>query len=199
MQNFGFYGELGFFHVMDWYGYDHVLFLIALALPFGFRDWRRVFWLATLFTAAHCFSLALAAYGWVSFDPGIVEFLIPITILLTAVFDLFLARPGVSPGAAFRTHLLSTGLFGLIHGLGFSNYFRMLISGETEKTGPLFGFALGIEGAQLAVLVLVMSLSYLIVDTLNLSRIWYIRIAGGLIMAVSAMLIAQAWPAWIFT
>jgi len=195
MQNFGFYGELGFFHVMDWNGYDHVLFLIALALPFGFHEWKRVFWLATLFTVAHCFSLALAAYGLVSFDPGIVEFLIPITILLTAVFDLFLARQGVDPGAAFKTHLFSTGLFGLIHGLGFSNYFRMLMTGETEKTGPLFGFALGIEGAQLLVLVGVMALSYLIVDRLRISRIWYIRAAGLLIIAISGILMIRAWPA----
>ncbi len=194
MQNFGFYGELGFFHVMDWNGYDHVLFLIALALPFGFRHWRRVFWLATLFTAAHCFSLALAAYDVVSFEAGVVEFLIPVTILLTAVFDLFLARKGVDPGAAFKTHLVSTGLFGLIHGLGFSNYFRMLMSGETEKNGPLFGFALGIEMAQLLVLLLVMSLSYLLVEKLGMSRIWYLRGASWLIIAVSVMLMVRAWP-----
>ena len=195
MENFWFYGELGFFHVMDWNGYDHVLFLIALALPFGFHEWKRVFWLATLFTAAHCFSLALAAYGLVNFDPGLVEFLIPVTILLTAVFDLFLARPGVDPGAAFKTHLVSTGLFGLIHGLGFSNYFRMLMAGETDKTGPLFGFALGIEAAQLLVLLVVMALSYLFIDKLQVSRIWYIRVAGWLIIAVSGMLMVRAWPA----
>lgn len=195
MENFWFYGELGFFHVMDWNGYDHVLFLIALALPFGFHEWKRVFWLATLFTAAHCFSLALAAYGLVNFDPGLVEFLIPVTILLTAVFDLFLARPGVDPGAAFKTHLVSTGLFGLIHGLGFSNYFRMLMAGETDKTGPLFGFALGIEAAQLLVLLVVMALSYLFIDKLQISRIWYIRVAGWLIIAVSGMLMVRAWPA----
>ena len=195
MENFWFYGELGFFHVMDWNGYDHVLFLIALALPFGFHEWKRVFWLATLFTAAHCFSLALAAYGLVNFDPGLVEFLIPVTILLTAVFDLFLARPGVDPGAAFKTHLVSTGLFGLIHGLGFSNYFRMLMAGETDKTGPLFGFALGIEAAQLLVLLVVMALSFLFIDKLQISRIWYIRVAGWLIIAISGMLMVRAWPA----
>ena len=72
MGNFGVYGELGFFHVMDLAGYDHVLFLIALALPFGYALWKRVLWLATLFTVSHCLSLALAAFDVISFDSGVV-------------------------------------------------------------------------------------------------------------------------------
>lgn len=194
MGNFGVYGELGFFHVMDLAGYDHVLFLIALALPFGYTMWKRVLWLATLFTVSHCLSLALAAYDLISFDSGIVEFLIPITILLTAIFDIYLVRGVLDAGAAFKVHLISTGLFGLIHGLGFSNYFRMLMSGESEKTGPLFGFAFGIEIAQIVVLVFVMGLTYLIVDRLRTSQIWYIRIAASLIVLISTYLMIRAWP-----
>ncbi|WP_088340128.1 HupE/UreJ family protein [Robiginitalea sediminis] len=194
MENFGFYGELGLLHVLDPQGYDHVLFLIALALPFGWGQWKRVFWLATLFTAAHCLSLGLAAFEVVQVDSGIVEFLIPVTIFLTALFNLFLTAPSAQQDAAFRTHLVSTGLFGLIHGLGFSNYFRMLMSGETEKAGPLFGFAMGIEAAQLLVLVVVLTLSYLVLDRLGVSRKGFIRIGSAGIMAVSLMLIFRAWP-----
>lgn len=194
MENFWFYGELGLLHVLDPQGYDHVLFLIALALPFGWVQWKRVFWLATLFTAAHCLSLALAAFEVVRVDSGIVEFLIPVTIFLTALFNLFLTAPSAQQEAAFRTHLVSTGLFGLIHGLGFSNYFRMLMSGETEKAGPLFGFAMGIEAAQLLVLLVVLTLSYLALDRLGVSRKGFIRIGSAGIMAVSLMLIFRAWP-----
>lgn len=194
MGNFGIYGELGFFHVMDPAGYDHVLFLIALALPFGLAMWKKVFWLATLFTVSHCLSLALAAFGVVNFDSALVEFLIPITILLTALFDLFLARQAAESGSAFKIHLISTGLFGLIHGLGFSNYFRMLMSGESEKTGPLFGFALGIEVAQLLVLVVVMGMSYLILERLKVNRALYIQIAASLIVIISASLMINTWP-----
>ena len=71
----------------------------------------------------------------------------------------------------------------------------MLMTGESDKTGPLFGFALGIEAAQLLVLLAVMALSYLLVDKLNISRIWYIRVAGWLIVAISGMLMVRAWPA----
>lgn len=189
-----FYGELGLFHVLDLQGYDHVLFLIALALPFGWHRWKRVFLLATLFTLAHCISLALAAFEVVEVDAVWVEFLIPVTILLTALFNLFLLAPGTHPQAAFRTHLVSTGFFGLIHGLGFSNYFRLLMSGETEKTGPLFGFALGIEVAQLLVLVVVLSLSFLIVDRLQAPRKTYIRLVSVGIIGVSVLLMARTWP-----
>ena len=194
MGNFGFYGELGFFHVMDPAGYDHVLFLIALALPFGYALWKRVLWLATLFTFSHCLALALAAFEVVAFDSDWVEFLIPITILFTALFDLYLARTALNATTAFKVHLLSTGLFGLIHGLGFSNYFRMLMAGEDQKLGPLFGFALGIEVAQIVVLLVVMSITYLLISRLTLDQRGYIRIGALLIALISAVLIGNAWP-----
>ncbi|MBC2838379.1 HupE/UreJ family protein [Robiginitalea sp. SC105] len=195
MQNFWVYGELGFFHVLDPQGYDHVLFLTALALPFTYRSWKRVFWLATLFTISHCLSLALAAYGVVDVDAAWVEFLIPVTILLTALFNLFVGASGEEPRTAFRIHLISTGLFGLIHGLGFSNYFRMLMMGETEKNGPLLGFALGIEAAQLLVLVVVLGLSYFLVERLRAPAPWYIRVGSLVIAAISLGLLVGAWPA----
>lgn len=190
MENFGFYGELGLFHVLDLQGYDHVLFLMALALPFGWPQWKRVFWLATLFTIAHCLSLFLAAFGWVTVNEGLVEFLIPVTILLTALFNLYLT----GPKATLRTHLLATALFGWIHGLGFSNYFRMLMTGETDKSGPLFGFALGIEAAQLLVLVVVLSLSSLITGYMGLDRKRYVRLLSLAIAGVSIWLAVKAWP-----
>lgn len=194
MENFWMYGELGFLHVLDPQGYDHVLFLAALALPFTYRHWKRVFWLATLFTVSHCLSLALAAYGVVDADAGWVEFLIPVTILLTALFNLFLTGAGPERHAAFRVHLVSTGLFGLIHGLGFSNYFRMLMTGESEKTGPLLGFALGIEAAQLLVLVAVLGITYLVVERLHTPADRYIRLASLAIAGVSLALLIGAWP-----
>ena len=87
MNDLWFYTELGFTHVLDPNGYDHVLFLTALALPFTFVQWKKVFWLATLFTTTHCISLALAAYGIVEVNSDLVELLIPVTILVTALFN----------------------------------------------------------------------------------------------------------------
>lgn len=189
MSDFWFYTELGFFHVLDPGGYDHVLFLTALALPFSFRQWKKVFWLATLFTVAHCLSLALAAYGMVRVDSGLVETLIPITILVTALFNLYVEGKGEGLRHAFSLDLAATGFFGLIHGFGFSNYFRMLMTGEEEKTGPLFGFAAGIEAAQLLVLLVVLSVTYAVVEIAGVSRKYYVWSVSLLIAAISLKLI----------
>ncbi len=174
MNDFWFYTELGFTHVLDPNGYDHVLFLTALALPFSFGQWKKVFWLATLFTLTHCLSLALAAYGVVQVNSDLVELLIPITILITALLNLYTADKAQASQKAFRMDLGVTGFFGLIHGLGFSNYFRMLMAEEEEKTAPLLGFAAGIEGAQLAVLLAVLTLSYVLLQWTPLSRKYYV-------------------------
>ena len=194
METFTIYGKLGFEHVLDPAGYDHVLFLIALAIPFTYRQWRPVVWLATLFTLAHCFSLALAAFQWVEVDSGWVEFLIPATILLTAGFNLWMLRQGWEPSRAVTWHLLFTAIFGLIHGLGFSNYFGMLMSGEEEKAGPLLGFALGIEGAQLVVLGFVLPLSFFLLAKLRLPQKTYIAVVSLAILVLSTVLAVKAFP-----
>lgn len=174
MNDFWFYTELGFGHVLDPSGYDHVLFLAALALPFSFGQWKKVFWLATLFTTTHCISLALAAYGVVQVDAELVELLIPITILITALLNLYTADKAQASQKAFRLDLGVTGFFGLIHGLGFSNYFRMLMAEEDEKAAPLLGFATGIEGAQLVVLLAVLLLGYALLQWTPLTRKYYV-------------------------
>jgi len=189
MSDFWFYTKLGFFHVLDPGGYDHVLFLTALALPFSFLQWKKVFWLATLFTLTHCLSLALAAYGIVEVNSDLVETLIPITILVTALFNLYVESKGADLRHAFSLDLLATGFFGLIHGFGFSNYFRMLMTGEEEKTGPLFGFAAGIEGAQLLVLLVVLSVTYGVLELAKVNRKYYIWGVSLLIVAISLKLI----------
>jgi hypothetical protein len=189
MNDFWFYTELGFGHVLDPNGYDHVLFLTALALPFSFGQWKNVFWLATLFTLTHCLSLALAAYGLVRIDAGLVELLIPITILITALLNLYTADKAQASQKAFRIDLGVTGFFGLIHGLGFSNYFRMLMADADEKATPLLGFATGIEAAQILVLLFVLTLSYAILNWTPISRKQYVWGLSLIIAMVSLKLI----------
>src|SRR5690606_19715140 len=147
MHDFLFYIELGLDHVLDLGAYDHILFLSALALPFTFKHWKKVLILATVFTLAHCLSLALSAYGVVQVDVGLIEFLIPVTILLTALFNFVHIR-NQELEVGLSLHILATAFFGLIHGFGFSNYFRMLIAGEQDMVVPLLGFATGIELSQ---------------------------------------------------
>ena len=151
MQEFWFYIKLGFNHVMDLAAYDHILFLCALAIPFTFKLWKRVVLLATIFTIAHCISLALSVYEVFSANVKIIEFLIPLTILFTAILNVIFARTA-SGFLSQYAHILATGFFGIIHGFGFSNYFKMLMAEQDEKLNPLIGFASGIEISQLLII-----------------------------------------------
>ena len=155
MEQILFYFELGLTHVLDPQAYDHVLFLAALALPFQLKEFTKVVWLATAFTLAHCTSLALSVYKIIEIDSSIIEFLIPVTIAITAVFNILIEQSKAIQ-FPFRSHLLATLVFGLIHGFGFSNYFKMLMDSEPDKLMPLLGFTGGIEIAQLIVLTVVL-------------------------------------------
>ena len=193
MQDFWFYIELGLKHVLDINAYDHILFLATLAIPFSFKKWKQVVILATIFTIAHCLSLAFSVYDIVKVDVGLIEFLIPVTIALTAGFNLFrLVKEGRSTGIYF--HGLATAFFGLIHGFGFSNYFNMLMAEETHKIVPLLGFATGIELSQVTVILLALVVAYLLVEILKLNRKWYIGVTSIIVLLVTIPMMIDTFP-----
>lgn len=193
MGNFWFYTELGLGHVLDLGAYDHILFLMALAIPYTFALWRKVLILVTIFTIAHCLSLALSVYRVVEIDVALIEFLIPVTILLTALFNL---REGLNENSSlsFKLQGVATGFFGLIHGFGFSNYFKMLMAGEDEKLNPLLGFALGIEISQVIVILAVLLLAALLEGVLKLPRKYFIIGTTTLVIIITIPMIIGTWP-----
>lgn len=170
MSEFWIYFNIGLRHVLDINGYDHVLFLIALTVPYAFKDWKRVLVLVTLFTAGHTLALVLSVYKIVSVKTDLVEFLIPITILITALFHLFTAgKSGKKESISFVSFV--TLFFGIIHGLGFSNYFKTILPGSaSDKLLPLLEFALGIEAAQIIVVLIVLILSYIVQTVFRFSK-----------------------------
>ncbi len=193
MEGFIFYIKLGFYHVMDPGAYDHILFLFALALPFNFKQWKAVLILVTIFTIAHCLSLALAVYGLLTVSAAWVEFLIPITILATAIFNC-LMKIDVDKHQHLGLHASITGFFGLIHGVGFSNYFRMLMADEPDKFWPLLGFAAGIEISQVVVIFTALLLSLVAIDLLRINKAFYIRFFSILIGIITIPMIVKAFP-----
>lgn len=193
MENFLFYVELGLNHVLDFSAYDHVLFLTALSVPFTFKSWKKVLLLATLFTVAHCISLAFSVYGIFVMDVGLIEFLIPVTIFLTSVFNLLYVK-SVSKEKSILLHLLATTFFGLIHGFGFSNYFKMLMSGEEEKLSPLLGFATGIELSQVLIVVVVLAIAYLIQSILRIKQLYFVMITSILIILITIPMLISTFP-----
>src|SRR5688500_12530380 len=145
------FGTLGFRHITDPRGADHIVFLLALAAIYRFRDWRECVWVVTAFTVGHSVTLALAVTGVLDLPPALIEFLIPVTILATALENL-LVRDGSTAVWGRRYRPVFAGVFGLVHGAGFANYLRSLFVDRLAV--PLLGFNLGLEVGQLIVIAL---------------------------------------------
>jgi hypothetical protein len=190
MSEFWLYLNIGLHHVLDIDGYDHVLFLIALTVPYAFKDWKRVLILVSLFTLGHTLALLLSVFEVVMIKEYVVEFLIPITILITALFHLFTAGKSAKKDSITFVAFV-TLFFGIIHGLGFSNYFKSILTGENvDKLVPLLEFALGIEVAQIIVVLIVLLLSYVVQTFFRFSkRDWTLVMSAFVIGVVLPMII----------
>ena len=188
MDNFIFFVKQGLFHVLDWNAYDHILFLIALTVVYDFKNWKKIFWLISLFTIGHTLTLILAAYKIISVDSNWIEFLIPVTIIITALFNIFYAR-NTTKQTKTNTNLFFALFFGLIHGLGFSGYFKMLIGSSNSKLIPLLEFALGIELAQIIIVFIVLLVGFIFQTIFRFSkRDWILIISSIIIGTVLPML-----------
>src|SRR3954452_13895065 len=141
MSDIAAYIELGFRHITDLKGADHILFLLALAANYRFRDWRECLWVATAFTVGHSLTLALAVTNRLVMPSSIIEFLIPVTIVATGLRDL-IVRDRVRAFGIRRDRPVLAGVFSLVHGAGFANYLRSLFFDNIAL--PLFGFNIGI-------------------------------------------------------
>ncbi len=195
MSEFWIYFQIGLRHVLDINAYDHVLFLIAMTVPYAFKDWKRVLILVSIFTIGHTIALILSVFGIIIIKVNLVEFMIPITIFFTALFNLF------TSGKSSKNESISligfvTLFFGIIHGLGFSNYFKTILSGSPQsKLLPLGEFALGIEAAQLIVVFVVLILSYIVQTVFRFSKRDFTLVMSAFVIGVVIPLIFNS-PIW---
>ncbi len=190
LENFWFNVKYGINHVLDPNGYDHVLFLMVLAVPYIFKDWKRVLILVSMFTLGHTLSLVLAAYGVVTINGKLVEFLIPITILIAAVYNIFTAgkkeRKGL--GVLFATTLF----FGLVHGFGFAREFKMFAGQSENKLELLIEFALGIEIAQVIIVFVVLFLGFLMQTVFRFSRRDWVMVLSSIVVGLVIPMILES-------
>ena len=190
METLWFYSDLGFWHVIDWNGLDHFYFIAALVLPFSFKESGKLLWWVTLFTIGHTLSLVGNFYTEFSFSSYWIEILIPITIALSAVAVFFLKSEKSVYGSK-KIFPLMTIFFGIIHGLGFGRYFKMLIF-DDAVTISLFSFALGIELAQVTIVVFVLFTSWLVLKIFkNSKRSWEFFVAGLILLASFKMILER--------
>lgn len=189
LEEFWFNVQFGINHVLDLNGYDHVLFLIVLSVPYLFKDWKRILVLVSVFTLGHTLSLFFGAYNVVKIEDELVEFLIPITILVVAVYNVFTAGKRAKEykiGVLF----ISTLFFGIIHGLGFAREFKMFIGNSDEKLFPLLEFALGIEISQIIIVFMAVFIGFLAQTVFRFSkRDWIMVISAVVVGLVIPMLI----------
>ena len=176
------YINLGFQHISDLAGYDHILFLLALCAVYSIDQWRRLFILVTAFTVGHSITLALSSFGWVVIPSHIIEFLIPVTILITAIRNVAVPTSDqlTDDQGNMIGHYLVALCFGFIHGMGFSNYFRALMMDSSSITIPLLGFNLGIEIGQLLVVSIIVIVASLVVKFAQVKHSdWNLFISGA--------------------
>lgn len=170
MSEFSLYFGLGKDHILDYLnGYDHILFVLALCAVYLVRDWKKILILVTAFTIGHSITLALATMNIISVSSELIEFLIPLTIFITSFSNLFKKEAGIEKERGQINYLFAL-FFGLIHGLGFSNFLRSLLGKESEIVSPLLAFNLGLELGQIIVVILFMAVSFILVDLIKVSR-----------------------------
>ncbi|MGY0408753.1 MAG: HupE/UreJ family protein [Polaribacter sp.] len=193
MNDFIIYFKMGLYHVLDIKAYDHILFLIVLAVVFSFNQWKKVLWLITLFTIGHCTTLALSAYGVLNINMKIIEFLIPVTIFITSAVNIFTVKEA-SAGKE-NTNLLFALSFGCIHGLGFSSYFKMMVGTEDSKLFPLLEFALGIEASQIIIVLGILIIATIVQNFFRVTRRDWILVCSSIVIgfAIQMMINRVFW------
>lgn len=195
MSDFLIYLQLGFDHITDLNGYDHILFVVALCAIYRLSDWRKVLILVTAFTIGHSITLALATLRLIEYSTDLIEFLIPITILITAVSNFFHKSSELSsrPEKGSPLRYLMAMIFGLIHGMGFSNYLRSLLGREESIVKPLFAFNVGLEIGQLIIVLIVLLLALVFVDVFRAKKHDWKLILSGIVAGVALTLIQEKW------
>ena len=191
MDDFAFYFDLGWKHIISTDALDHQLFILALSAIYLVHDWKKVLILVTAFTLGHSLTLVLSTYEIISVDSKWVEFLIPLSILITGLLNLIKTERHYGQ---YRTQYWLALFFGLIHGLGFANTIRFMLADAQSITVPLLSFNLGLEAGQLAVVGLILLISFLFVNTIKLKRKWWVWSLSAIAIVIAVYICLQRWP-----
>jgi hypothetical protein len=191
MHVFSIFFELGWQHILDWQGYDHILFVAALCGIYMIYDWRKILILVTAFTIGHSFSLALSVFNFILMRSTVVEFLIPITIMTTALINIFFKK--VSQGKFNPIYVLAL-VFGIIHGLGFSNYLKSLLGKSSNVIAELLAFNLGLEFGQIIIVFSVLIISFVTINQFKVQkRDWNLFLSSA-IFGIALIMAIERFP-----
>ena len=182
MSDLGFYFNEGWHHIISTDALDHQLFILALSAIYLLKDWRQVLVLVTAFTIGHSLTLALSVYDIIRVNSQLVEFLIPCTIVVTALFNFFQKN---FEKKSLRLNYFFALFFGLIHGMGFANTIRFMLAKDQTIGWSLFGFNIGLEAGQIAVVSVILLLSFLIVNKAGLKRRHWVWLLSSISLVIA--------------
>ena len=191
MTDFAFYFKTGWHHIISWNALDHILFIIALTSIYLLSNWKQVLVLVTAFTIGHSLTLALSVYDIIRFNEKWVEFLIPCTILVTAILNLIIKE--YKSGSVKANYLLAL-FFGLIHGMGFANIIRFMLVKNQAIAIPLISFNIGLEAGQIAVVAFILIMSYILINRAGFYRKWWIGSLSLIAILFALVMIKERWP-----
>jgi len=195
MSEFWFYWKIGWEHIMSINALDHILFLVALSVIYLPRNWKQVLILVTAFTIGHSLTLLLSATDLVRVSSAWVEFLIPLTIIGSAMFSILHRKQ--QPANLHINYLIAL-LFGLIHGLGFANSIRFMLMDEQRLTLPLFGFNLGLEAGQIVMVLILLWLNYIIQEKLNIKKTNWVIVVSTFAAFSALIMTIHRFPVNLF-
>jgi hypothetical protein len=191
MQDFPLYFELGWQHILDWRGYDHILFVMVLCGSYAISEWKKVLILVTAFTVGHSVTLALSVTEVIQVNMAWIEFLIPVTIVITALSNI-ISKKALQKGVNFKYSLAL--FFGLVHGMGFSNYLKGLLGNSSSILAELFAFNIGLEFGQLLIVAGTMLLSLILLNVLKVKKWDWNFFLSSAIFGISLVMALERIP-----
>lgn len=178
-QDFLFYFKLGWEHIINPDALDHQLFILALVAIYSYQNIKQVLVLVTAFTIGHSLTLFLSVLDIIRFDSKWVEFLIPCTIIFTAISNLF--RKNFSFKSVKINYFLAL-IFGLVHGMGFANAIRIMLAKDQNIGWGLLGFNVGLEAGQIFVVIIILSASFIVFNFTKIKRLsWVLFLSAGVL------------------
>ena len=191
MHEFWMYTQIGFNHIANLSGMDHILFVAALCIRYQLSDWKKWLILVTAFTIGHSVTLVLSVFNYLDFSTNWIEFLIPVTILITSISNMFVKK--FSFNTKFPVIYFFALFFGLIHGLGFSFYLKSLLGIQQNIAPALLAFNLGLEIGQILIVMAILVISFIFVTLLKAPRRDIILIVSGGILALSLQMAIERY------
>jgi len=191
MSDFVFYFKIGWEHIINWSAVDHIFFVAALAAIYLVKDWRQVLILVTAFTIGHAITLILSAKSMITVNENLVEFLIPCTIVCTALSNLFLKN--FTPRSIRINYFLAL-FFGLIHGLAFAQTLKWIVAEDQSFWLAWFSFSVGLELGQIFVVLLILLLAQVFVGFFKLNRRYWVILISVVVLALALKMAIDRWP-----